>query len=411
MKRPLEANVVLIFRWFVALEMIALSMIPIAEYYLFGQFSFVEDPFFTLLYQSALLFVYLSFPVFQYKLKRFFLPIAILIAVAFPSLINLSFVLENFTAGQPINLMHVWALLPLLLIPLVPMAWQYDFKAALVLFGGFGIAEVLIVLFIQQWNFVGVLDFIYATFIRVLSLLLVGFMIDRLMEEQRSQRDQLRLANQKLTRQALVMEEMATMQERNRIARELHDTLAHTLSGMAVQLEAMKTINAEQNEELDGMLDTALINTRSGLNETRNVLKNLRVGALQEMGLEQALHQLVVHLQTAQSKPAIDLFISRNLPLISKELEHIIYRIVQEAVKNALQHADANLVHVELTARNKVISVVIEDDGKGFDITKRKHREGFGLSGMRERAEETGGTFTIISEPDAGTKVRFEVVL
>jgi signal transduction histidine kinase len=411
MKRPLEANVVLIFRWFVALEMIALSMIPIAEYYLFGQFTFVDDPFFALLYQSTLLFVYLSFPAFQYKLKHFFLPIAILIAVIFPSLINLSFVVENLAAGLPINMMHVWALLPLLLIPLVPMAWQYDFKAALVLFGGFGLAEVLIVLYTQQWNFVSVLDFIYATFIRVLSLLLVGFMIDRLMEEQRTQRDQLRLANLKLTRQALVMEEMATMQERNRIARELHDTLAHTMSGLAVQLEAMKIVNGGNNQEIGGMLDTALATTRSGLNETRNILKNLRAGALQELGLEQALQQMISQLQAARSKPSINLFISRNLPLISKELEHIIYRIVQEALKNALQHADAEQVRVELTAKSKTIAVVIEDDGKGFDVHNRKQREGYGLSGMRERAEEIGGTLTIESELGGGTKVRFEVVL
>lgn len=411
MKRPLEANVVLIFRWFVALEMIALSMIPIAEYYLFGQFTFIDDPFFALLYQSALLFVYLSFPAFQYKLKQFFLPIAILIAVVLPSLINLSFVVENLAAGLPINMMHVWALLPLLLIPLVPMAWQYDFKAALLLFGGFGLAEVLTVLYTQQWNFVSVLDFIYATFIRVLSLLLVGFMIDRLMDEQRTQRDQLRLANLKLTRQALVMEEMATMQERNRIARELHDTLAHTMSGLAVQLEAMKIINGGENEVIGTMLDTALANTRSGLNETRNILKNLRAGALQEMDLAQALHQMISQMQSAQPKSVIDLFISRNLPIISKELEHIIYRIVQEAVKNALHHADAEQVHVELTVKNKTITVVVEDDGKGFDIQNRRQREGFGLSGMRERAEETGGTLTIESEPGTGTRVRFEVVL
>ncbi|MEE4194623.1 MAG: sensor histidine kinase [Anaerolineae bacterium] len=409
MKRSLDANIIPIFRWFVALEMIALSVVPIVEFYLFGQFSFINDPFFTLLFQSVLLFVYLSFPQIQYRLKQFYLPIGILIAVVYPSFINLGFVLTRMATGQPIDTMHVWALLPLLMIPLVPMAWQYDFKATLILFGGFGLIEMMIVLWARQVVDVAVLEFMYATFIRVITLLLVAFMIEQLVSVQQAQRDQLRQVNLKLTRQALVMEEIATIEERNRIARELHDTLAHTLSGLAVQLEAIKTVTVG-DEETQVMVDRALTNTRDGLNETRNVLKNLRAAPIQELGFEQAMYHLVEGMQPENSS-MIELFISRSIPMLTKELEHTIYRIVQESIKNALQHAHAKSIKVSIDMSQHTMRVVVTDDGEGFDLKKRTTHRGYGLFGLTERAEMVGGKLDVRSTESEGTTITFEVEL
>ena len=409
MKRTLDANVIPIFRWFVALEMIALSVVPLVEFYLFGQFSFINDPFFTLLFQSAFLFVYLSFPQIQYRLKQFYLPIGILAAVVFPSFVNLAFVLARMSAGQAIDTMHVWALLPLLMIPLVPMAWQYDFKATLILFGGFGFGEMLVVLWARQAVDVAVLEFMYATFIRVVTLLLVAFMIERLVNVQRAQRDQLRQVNLKLTRQALAMEKIATMEERNRIARELHDTLAHTLSGLAVQLEAIKTVTPTQAESQE-MIDRALENTRDGLNETRNVLKNLRAAPIQELGFEQAMYHLVDTMQP-DGLPVIDLFISRSIPILSKELEHTIYRITQESINNALQHAKADSIKVSITMVSHTLCVVVKDNGIGFDTNQRTTQRGYGLFGIMERAEMMGGRLDVQSKDQQGTTITFEVEL
>lgn len=409
MKRSLDANVIPTFRWLVAVEMITLSVVPLVEYYLFGNFNFINDPFFTLLFQCAFLFVYLSLPMLQYRLKQFYLPIGILVAVVYPSFVNLTYVLANIASEQPIDTLHVWGLLPLLMIPLVPMAWQYDFKAVLILFGGFGIGEMLVVLWARQAMDVTVLEFLYSTFIRVVTLLLVAFMIDRLVRVQRAQRDQLRQVNLKLTRQALVMEEVATIQERNRIARELHDTLAHTLSGLAVQLEAMKTVTPP-NAESQEMIDRALSNTREGLNETRNVLKNLRAAPIQELGFEQAMFHLVESLQP-ENGPVIELFISRSIPLLTRELEHTIYRIVQESLKNALQHAQAKHINVSIQMVQHTLQVMISDDGSGFDPERESNRRGYGIFGIIERAEMVGGTLDVISKPKAGTTISFEVQL
>lgn len=409
MKRTLDANVIPIFRGFVALEMIALAVVSLVEYYLFGQFTFVNDPFFTLLFQSAFLFVYLSFPQLQYLLKHFYLPIAILTAVTYPSFVNLTYVLSRMASGLPIDTMHVWGLLPLLMIPLVPMAWQFDFKATLILFGGFAMGEIVIVLLAQQALNVIVLGFMYATIIRVITLLMVAFMIERLVKVQRNQRDQLRQVNLKLTRQALIMEEVATIEERNRIARELHDTLAHTLSGLAVQLEAIKTVTPAEAESQE-MLDQALANTREGLNETRNVLKNLRAAPIQEMGFEQAIYHLVETLQP-ESSPVIELFISRSIPKLSKELEHTIYRITQESIKNALQHADAMNIKVAFDMDQHTLRIMVNDDGKGFNPNQRTSQRGYGLFGIMERAEMVGGTLNVQSSEETGTTITFEVEL
>lgn len=409
MKRTLDANVIPIFRWFVALEMIALSVAPMVEFYLFGQLTFINDPFFTLLFQSAFLFVYLSFPQLKYRLKQFYLPIGILVAVIFPSFVNLTFVLARMASGQVIDTMHVWALLPLLMIPLVPMAWQYDFKATLILFGGFGLGEMLVVLWARQAVDVAVLEFMYATFIRVVTLLLVAFMIERLVSVQRAQRDQLRQVNLKLTRQALAMEEIATMEERNRIARELHDTLAHTLSGLAVQLEAIKTVTPE-DAEAQPMIRKALENTRTGLNETRGVLKNLRAAPIQELGFEQAMYQLVETMQPVGG-PVIELFISRSIPMLTKELEHTIYRITQESIKNALQHAEAENITVGIDLVDHSLRVMVSDDGVGFNPHQRTSQRGYGLFGIMERAEMVGGTLDVRSNENDGTTISFEVEL
>lgn len=308
-------------------------------------------------------------------------------------------------------MLHVWALLPLLMIALVPMAWQYNFRSVITLFGGLGILEAALAIFTAGGIEFGILDFIYATFIRVLSLFLVGFMISQLVRVQRQQRDQLRTANLKLTRQALVMEEMATAQERNRIARELHDTLAHTLSGLSVQLEAAKTLlpTSEQPEVVQ-IINEALDNTRSGLNETRRVLKALRAAPLVELGLTQALIQMIDD-QQKNTTAMIEPYISNRIPLLPKPLEQTIYRISQEALKNAVQHANAKNITLDLDFEYPWLRLRIADDGKGFDLDRIDSNPRFGIEGMRERAELVGGEFMVNSSVNSGTELVFQVEL
>lgn len=409
MRRPLEANLIFTFRLLVGLEMVVLSMVPLVEYTLLGQFSFVNDPFFSLLYQSIFLFAYLSIPTLQYHLQRWYLPLGIMFAVVTPSFINLNHVLDTISTGQPIEMLHVWAVLPLMMIPLVPMAWQYDFRSVVFLFGSLTVMDMLLVIFNAGGLQFSILNFLYATFIRSVSLFSVGFMISQLMKTQRQQRDQLRAANLKLTEQALVMEEIATMQERNRIARELHDTLAHTLSGLSVQLEAIKTIYSQTDETVRTMLDNALDTTRKGLNETRRVIKALRAAPLDELGLAQALCQLVEdYRKDTQCRIVVD--IDPDLPVLANPIEQAIYRITQESIKNAIMHSNSQNISVTLQYERPLLILNIQDDGRGFDTFDTfHHSRGFGIRGMRERAELLGGELILKSQPEGGTDVGFRL--
>ena len=409
MRRPLEANLIFTFRLLVGLEMVVLSMVPLVEYTLLGQFSFVNDPFFSLLYQSIFLFAYLSIPTLQYHLQRWYLPLGIMFAVVTPSFINLNHVLEAITVGQAIEMLHVWAVLPLMMIPLVPMAWQYDFRSVVFLFGSLTVMDMMLVIFNAGGLQFSILNFLYATFIRSVSLFSVGFMISQLMKTQRQQRDQLRSANLKLTRQALVMEEIATIQERNRIARELHDTLAHTLSGLSVQLEAIKTVYSGTDEKVRTMLENALDTTRKGLNETRRVLKALRAAPLAELGLVQAILQLAEDYRK-DTQCRIDVAINPDLPVLANPIEQAVYRITQESVKNAIMHANAQNIQVTLQYKSPMLELDIRDDGIGFDIESAMHlNRGFGIRGMRERAELLGGELILKSQPEGGTDIGFRL--
>jgi two-component system sensor histidine kinase DegS len=178
---------------------------------------------------------------------------------------------------------------------------------------------------------------------------------------------------------------------------------------LSVQLEAIKTVTPVEAESQE-MIDQALLNTRNGLNETRDVLKNLRAAPIQELGFEQAMFQLVETMQP-EDGPVIELFISRSIPNLGKELEHTIYRIVQESIKNALQHASAKNIKVSIDIIRHTLKVIISDDGEGFDPLQKTNKRGYGLFGIIERAEMVGGTLDVQSDVNQGTEIIFEVAL
>ncbi|MBN2047250.1 MAG: sensor histidine kinase [Anaerolineaceae bacterium] len=408
MKRPIEENLVYIFRLFVGLEMLVLLMVPLFEFLLFGQITFVDDPFFPLIFETSFLFLYLSIPQIQYRLQSYFLPIAIFIAVLIPSFITTNLLIDSFAQGISVDLVHVWALLPLLLLPLVITAWQYDYKIVFILYGGLGMIDVMVIVFRGLGTGQYIFDVLYATLIRVISLSLVGFMISELMKIQRQQRNLLTRANLRLSNQALIKEEMATMRERNRLGRELHDTLAHTLSGLAVQLEAIKTVTPELETQVHYMLDQALTTARRGLTETRRSLKALRATPLEKAGLEQALSEMaqrVIALNGAETQ----VHIAESLPAVSAEVEHALYRIAQEALENCVKHAHAEHILFSLDRLDEELVLMIEDDGVGFDPDAVADMERYGLNGMRERAQMVHGILEIESSHESGTRVTFRV--
>lgn len=404
--RPIEPGLIRIFRYFVWAETFAFLLVPFAENMFFGEIRFFyQDPFFIIFLQSLFLSIYLSIPWLQRKLRQAYLLIAILIAIIIPSVVVYVEITMTLQQNQPIDTIRIWALLPLLMIPLVPAAWQYDFRIVFILFVGLGVLDAAHMIGLNNGVDMYILMPLFAIFIRVISLALVGLMITELMHIQRAQRKDLTRANLQLIQQGIVKEQLAISRERNRLARELHDTLAHTLSGLTVQLEAIQTVHAS-NDRLADMITNALKTSREGLVETRRALKALRVESLEEMGLKHSLQELTQRFKARCDIPLI-LELAENINQFTDEEEQTIYRITQEALENILKHARASRVRLSLEKRATQWVYSIEDDGKGFDFANEQGpTEGLGIKGMQERANAIGAELNIQSEPDKGTIIQ-----
>ncbi len=206
-----------------------------------------------------------------------------------------------------------------------------------------------------------------------------------------------------LTRLSAQSRQSAVMAERNRMARDIHDTLAQGFTGVIVQLEAVEeAMSRNQGVKASGHLDRAGELARESLREARRSVQALRPQALEEKQLSEALKDLIekmtrgttVHAKfTLQGK-------RRKLP---PEWETNLLRIGQEVLTNVLRHARASEFKVLLVFDSTEIRLDLRDNGCGFD-SQRKH-EGFGLQGMRERAEGMGGQLTIQSAAGKGTAI------
>jgi signal transduction histidine kinase len=201
----------------------------------------------------------------------------------------------------------------------------------------------------------------------------------------------------------------AAEQERTRWARELHDETLQSLAslrlGLAAQLKRPELEAAtEAIRDAVGQLEIEIGNLRS-------LITDLRPAALDDLGPEQAIRDLAERARDRglEVELAIDLDHGdgRQPDGLAGELETAVYRIVQEALANAVKHGNARRVTVEIEEDHTVVRVTIRDDGDGFDPTART--DGYGLLGMQERAELLGGTLGIESAPKRGTTVRAEL--
>lgn len=195
----------------------------------------------------------------------------------------------------------------------------------------------------------------------------------------------------------------AAEQERRRWARELHDDTLQTLGAVRLMLTraAADMGSSDLIEQADGALQQAI----EGL---RGIITELRPASLDELGLAPALESLVERMAAMHD---VDVELSTDLAYesgleeepLSPELESAAYRIVQEALNNALRHAQPKQIAVEVSDSDGELSVVVRDDGRGFDTTAA--HAGFGLLGMRERSELVAGVVTVDSRPGTGTAV------
>lgn len=405
----IEPGLIRIFRYFTAIAMVYYALVIVYTTLQTGEWIVAR---LLLLYvnfgTNLFLFGYLSFHWLERKLGHWYLLIALAIATITPIFSNLIYFVDP-AATLTESISRNWIILPILLVPLVLIAWQYSFRYV-VFFILFAAAVQLFILFpvahpitFETFPYLGI------PIVQAFAFGVVGHIVSRLMAIQRSQRNQLMQANQQLAQHANTLEQLAVSRERNRLARELHDTLAHTLSGLAVNLEAIKiTLDEEEIQEAHTLVDHALENTRTGLTDTRRALKALRARHLEDLGLELALTNLA---ENAASRAGFELALNLTTPPanLTPDVEQCFYRVTQESLENIVRHAKARHVGLQLQTQNDRFELNIRDDGAGFDITDVDTAQKMGLQGMRERALMVGGIFEVSSKPQAGTEIRLHV--
>ncbi len=199
----------------------------------------------------------------------------------------------------------------------------------------------------------------------------------------------------------------AVLEERNRLAREIHDTLAQSLTGIIVQLQAAQdqyTAPGDQHTHIE----QACILAREGLAEARRSVQALRPRALTEADLFGALTRFVERRADEAGVRTECRLTGQPYPL-PDEVENNLLRIAQEALTNAFKHAQAHLIHLELSFEPGRVQLSIADDGLGFD-PYRPLSDGFGLVGMHERSRSIGAELMITSRPAQGTQVTVAVL-
>lgn len=200
------------------------------------------------------------------------------------------------------------------------------------------------------------------------------------------------------------------MAERNRIAREIHDTLAQEVAGLLAQLHVIKTLLPISVVNAEKHLDRAVELARTGMADARRLVLDLRHQALEKDDLAAATGNFLAQLTTGD-----DLKINYHLKGVSRRLageqENNLLRICQESVANAVRHSGASAIDVSLIFEPRQVELRVRDNGRGFDadLASQGHGGHYGLLGIRERAAQIGGELTLSSSPGQGTEVRVRI--
>lgn len=196
--------------------------------------------------------------------------------------------------------------------------------------------------------------------------------------------------------------------ERQRIARELHDSLEQHLAGIHLLARTAALQAAEGSDRLQSSLKTLSALAQHSQEEARRSVWDLRMPGEAQWDLGQGLGMLAAAIPDGDDKPQVTVEISGSAPALNATVEHHLLRIAQEAVSNAIKHGGARRIRLALVFRPERIELEIQDDGCGFDpaIFDAPIPGHFGVRGMHERAGKIGGALEIVSEPRRGTTVR-----
>ncbi len=201
---------------------------------------------------------------------------------------------------------------------------------------------------------------------------------------------------------------LAHLDERNRIARELHDSVTQSLFTVVLMADAVRNF-LRDGQDAAPTAELLYQTARDALNEMRALIYELRPAALESDGLVTALGKMANVVRTSHGLP-IEMR-HENARRISPDREEALYRIAQEALNNVVKHAHASHAAIELDVTVNQARLVVSDDGIGFDQTAQPPRTGLGLVTMRERAEQLGGCLIVWSALQGGTRVEARMPL
>lgn len=347
-------------------------------------------------------------------LGRSFLPLTLFFCTAGPvsTFLLLMFRFQGtvlssaiFPESAAYGLQGIVPMLFFLMIPLIVIAWQYSFRQVVLYALSLALVNVGTGVTVKL---LGGVDIVWILFQFSIGSTVIftatGYLVSRLVASQRQQRAALAQANAQLVQYALTQEQLTLSRERNRLARDLHDTLAHYMSGLVLELEGVRLLWDVDTPQARTTLDNAIGTARTGLTETRHALQALRATPLTDLGLAGALRDLA-ETTAARNQWQLHLDLPTTSLLLSPTVDEVIYRVIQEGLTNSERHAEATTINLTVASKDDWIKVMLEDDGCGFDTAAVNRAEHFGLLGMQERSGLVGGALAIASTPGRGTVI------
>jgi signal transduction histidine kinase len=298
----------------------------------------------------------------------------------------------------------------ILFIPLTAQAMSVlDRRMAFRWVAAFVIVTTVGMLATQDWPESFAMAMLYASgFFFVASYATVTKRAEIARAQSQALYSELQEAYRSLETYAAQVQALAVVEERNRLARDLHDSVTQALYGLTLSAEAAaRQIAAGEVDAASAELRQVQETARQALQEMRLLIFELRPPVLEEEGLAAALQERL-HAVEGRVGLATSLAVEgdgRLPPVVEMELD----RITQEALNNALKHAQAHQIAVRLRQDERTVALEIADDGIGFDTGTARSRGGLGLRGMAERVEHLGGRLAVESRPGEGTRVRVEV--
>jgi two-component system, NarL family, sensor histidine kinase UhpB len=236
--------------------------------------------------------------------------------------------------------------------------------------------------------------------------------VTRDISERKAQEEELRRAREDAEAARVAAErERSRKEERERMARDLHDDLLQSLSAVKVDI-ATAELRSEDPDRARETLERSREELTRAIESARRLVTGLRARELEGRGLVQALEALVAEADGRHAARFSFRCDARDLGTLSPDATECLYRIAQESLSNAARHAEARTVSVTLARTSDGCARLrVEDDGRGFDDAQAVRDDAFGVLGMRERAVALGGTLAIEGRPGEGTRVEATVPL